>query len=241
MGADISRVGMLALVARRGWRCGSGTRALSRRLEPPEAAAPPPAEETSRPNRPSRCGPSSAYGAAAGGGWGRPGRDCGFGRRKAVRKLIRNLLKPIPRRAGAAGGQRTGLGKRAVLLSHPVTVAEPVLEQDLDDLRLRLREGGHSGERFELHVTGEEALESIAWFLGQPPRDPLPAPTYPVPPQRGRGLGRGGGAGSRRRGVAGLGIPVVTLTDISVEGVPPARLCPGLPPGQSRARERRPR
>jgi len=46
--------------------------------------------------------------------------------------------------------------------STPASIAaEPVLKPDLSGLRDRLRDGGHSGERFTLNVTGQEAADSI--------------------------------------------------------------------------------
>ena len=101
-----------------------------------------------------------------------------------------------------------------------------MLEEDLDDLRLRLREGGHSGERFELHVTGEEAAESIAWFLGNHPEIPFESPRVEFHPGLIEAWGEVTILGLRLslHGYATMelenGIPIVTFRDLGVAGAP---------------------
>ena len=134
-----------------------------------------------------------------------------------MRKLIRDLLKPDQplHRAGAL-----------LAASGPAYVTEPVLEPDMANLRLRLRDGGHSGERFTLNVTGQEAAESIAWFLGNHPEIPFQRPRVEFHPDVVKAWGEVEVLGLRLsiHGQATMvlenGIPIVTLTDISVAGAP---------------------
>ena len=144
-----------------------------------------------------------------------------------MRKLIRTLLKPINLYIALTLLAANGLAWAGALApSGPVYVAEPVLEEDLDDLRLRLGEGGHSGERFELHVTGQEAAESIAWFLGNHPEIPFQHPRIEFRTDMVEAWGEAEVLGLRLsiHGQATMileeGIPVVTLTDIEVAGAP---------------------
>lgn len=144
-----------------------------------------------------------------------------------MRKLIRTLLKPINLHIALTLLAVNGLAWASALApSGPVYVAKPVLEEDLDDLRLRLREGSHSGERFELHVTGQEAAESIAWFLGNHPEIPFRHPRIQFHPDVVEAWGDVEMLGLRLsiHGQATMvledGIPVVTLTDMEVAGAP---------------------
>jgi hypothetical protein len=144
-----------------------------------------------------------------------------------MRKLIRNLLKPINLYIALALLIANGLAWATSLEpSGPTYTAEPVLEADLDDLRLRLREGGHSGERFELHVTGQEAAESIAWFLSNHPEIPFKHPRIEFHPGIVESWGEVEVLGLKLsiHGQATMvledGIPVVTLTDLGVAGAP---------------------
>jgi len=116
--------------------------------------------------------------------------------------------------------------------SGPTYVAEPILQTDLADLRARLREGGHSGERFELQVTGREAAESIAWFLDNHPEIPFRHPRVEFHPDQIEAWGRVEVLGLKLsiHGYATMtlenGVPIVTLTELGVAGapVPPAIL-----------------
>ena len=110
--------------------------------------------------------------------------------------------------------------------SGPTYTAEPVLEPSLDDLRVRLREGGHSGERFDLTVTGTEAAQGIAWFIGNHPEIPFRHPRIEFHPDEVQAWGNAELLGLRLsiHGQATMvlenGVPVVTLTDIKVAGAP---------------------
>ncbi len=110
--------------------------------------------------------------------------------------------------------------------SGPTYTAEPVLEPSLDDLRIRLREGGHSGERFDLAVTGQEAAQSIAWFIGNHPEIPFRHPRIKFHPGEVEAWGNAELLGLRLsiHGQATMvlenGVPAVTLTDIQVAGAP---------------------
>jgi len=144
-----------------------------------------------------------------------------------LRQLIRALLKPINLYIALALLAANGLAWASALApSGPAYIAEPVLEPDLADLRDRLREGGHSGERFDLHVTGQEAAESIAWFLGNHPEIPFERPRVQFHPDVVEAWGEVEVLGLRLsiHGQATMvledGIPIVTLTDISVAGAP---------------------
>lgn len=144
-----------------------------------------------------------------------------------MRKLIRTLLKPINLYIGLILLTANGLAwAQALAPSGPAYVAEPVLEPDLSDLRDRLREGGHSGERFELNVTGKEAAESIAWFLGNHPEIPFEHPRVEFHPDEVEAWGEVEVLGLRLsiHGQATMvledGIPAVTLTDTNVAGAP---------------------
>ena len=144
-----------------------------------------------------------------------------------MHKLIHSLLKPINLYVALILLAANGLAWASALApSGPTYVAEPVLEPDLADLRSRLREGGHSGERFELNVTGQEAAESIAWFLGNHPEIPFEQPRVQFHPDVVEAWGDVEVLGMRLsiHGQATMvlqnGIPIVTLTDISVAGAP---------------------
>jgi len=107
----------------------------------------------------------------------------------------------------------------------PAIQVEPRLEQDLADLRDRLREGGHSGETFTIEITDQEAAETIAWYLKPRPNVPFAEPQVFITPQgvSARGVAEVAGL---RVGVSGRaiivlqdGVPTVTLADLDVAGV----------------------
>jgi len=104
--------------------------------------------------------------------------------------------------------------------------AEPVLEPDLADLRQRLREGGHSGETFELHITDQEAAETIAWFLQNHPEVPFRHPRIAFHPGEIEAWGEATVLGLRLaiHGRATMhlqdGVPIVRLTELGVAGAP---------------------
>ena len=144
-----------------------------------------------------------------------------------MRRLGLSLLKSVNLWIALALLVANGMAWATALEpSGPVYVAEPVLEPDLDDLRIRLREGGHSGERFELDVTGQEAAESIAWFIGNHPEIPFRRPRVEFHPDEVEAWGDVEALGlrlsihGRATMVLENGIPVVTLTGISVAGAP---------------------
>jgi hypothetical protein len=144
-----------------------------------------------------------------------------------MRKLIRGLLKPINLWIALALLAANGLAWATALEpSGPAYTTEPVLEPSLDDLRIRLREGGHSGERFELSVTDQEAAESIAWFLGNHPEIPFHHPRIEFHPNQVEAWGDVEVLGlrlsihGRATMVLENDIPVVTLTDVGVAGAP---------------------
>ena len=144
-----------------------------------------------------------------------------------MRKLIRNLTKPINLYIALIMLAANGLAwSQALSSGGPAYVAEPVLEPDLADLRDRLREGGHSGERFDLQVTDREAAESIAWFIGIHPEIPFRNPRIAFHPGvveawgEARVLGLRLSIHGRATMVLEGEIPVVTLTDMEVAGAP---------------------
>jgi len=146
--------------------------------------------------------------------------------RRSIR-LIRSLLKSVNLWIAVALLAANGLAWASALEpSGPAYTVEPVLETSLDDLRTRLREGGHSGERFELHVTDQEAAQSIAWFISIHPEIPFRHPRIEFHPDEVEAWGNVEVLGLRLsiHGWATMvlenGIPVVTLTDISVAGAP---------------------
>ncbi len=61
-------------------------------------------------------------------------------------------------------------------------VVAPRLEPDLADLRQKLIEGGHSGERFTITITNQETEETIAWYLAQHPNVPFANPRIQIHP-----------------------------------------------------------
>lgn len=144
-----------------------------------------------------------------------------------MRELIRNLMKPINLYVALILLAANGLAwSQALSSGGPAYVAEPVLEPDLADLRNRLREGGHNGERFELTVTEQEAAESIAWFISIHPEIPFRHPRIAFHPGVVEAWGEARVLGLRLsiHGVATMvledEIPVVTLTDLEVAGAP---------------------
>ncbi len=144
-----------------------------------------------------------------------------------MRRFVRSLLRSANLWIALALLTANGLAWATALEpSGSVYTVEPVLEPSLDDLRIRLREGGHSGERFELDVTGQEAAESIAWFIGNHPEIPFRHPRIEFHPDEVKAWGDVEVLGLRLsiHGRATMvledGIPVVTLTDIQVAGAP---------------------
>jgi hypothetical protein len=144
-----------------------------------------------------------------------------------MRRFIRGLLKRTNLLIAIALLTANGLAWATALASAgPAYVAEPILAPSLDDLRTRLIEGGHSGERFEVRVTNREASDSIAWFLEKRPEVPFRHPRIAFHPD---GLDAWGevdilGLKLSIHGWATMvlenGIPVVTLTDLEVAGAP---------------------
>lgn len=108
----------------------------------------------------------------------------------------------------------------------PLYLAQPVLESDLADLRERLIEGGHSGETFELHITDQEAAETIAWFLHRHPRVPFRYPRIAFHPGEIEAWGVATVLGLELsihgRATTHLedGVPIVRLTELGVAGAP---------------------
>ena len=100
------------------------------------------------------------------------------------------------------------------------------LEPSLADLRDRLIEGGHSGEQFELHVTGQEAAESIAWFIDRHPEIPFRNPRIAIHLGVIESWGEVDLLGLKLsiHGWATMvlenNVPIVTLTDLEVAGAP---------------------
>jgi hypothetical protein len=144
-----------------------------------------------------------------------------------VRRFIRRILKPLNLWIALALLAANGLAwAQAFAPSGPAYVAEPLLEPSLADLRTCLREGGHSGERFELSVTGQEAAESIAWFLSGHPEIPFRHPRVEIHPDEIEAWGEAEALGLRLsvhgRATMALenGIPIVALTDLGVAGAP---------------------
>ncbi len=144
-----------------------------------------------------------------------------------MRRFIRGLLKRTNLLVAVVLLTANGLAWVTAFSSGgPAYVAEPILAPSLDDLRTRLIEGGHSGERFEVHVTDREAAESIAWFLDKRPEVPFRRPRIAFHPD---GLDAWGeveilGLKLSIHGWATMvlenGIPIVTLTELEVAGAP---------------------
>jgi hypothetical protein len=138
-----------------------------------------------------------------------------------MRRFIRGWLQLLNLWIALALLAANGLSWATALEpSGPVYTADPVLEPSLDDLRTRLREGGHSGERFEFSVTGQGVAESIAWFLSIHPEIPFRRPRIEFHPDEVEVLGLRLSIHGRATMVLENGIPVVTLTDIRVAGAP---------------------
>jgi hypothetical protein len=148
-----------------------------------------------------------------------------------MRRLAHSLVRSVNLWVALALLVANGLAWATALEpTGPATTVEPVLESSLDDLRTRLREGGHSGERFELNVSGQEAAESIAWFIGNHPEIPFRRPRIEFHPDEVEAWGTAEALGlrlsihGRATMVLENGVPVVTLTGINVAGAP----VPGL-------------
>jgi hypothetical protein len=102
---------------------------------------------------------------------------------------------------------------------------EPRLAPDIADLRDRLVEGGHSGEPFTVHVTDQEAAQTIAWYLNGRPRIPFREPQVSFTPGRiiAQGVAEIAGLRVGLTGEALIelrdGVPYVSLGDLDVAGV----------------------
>jgi hypothetical protein len=107
----------------------------------------------------------------------------------------------------------------------PAMEVEARLEPDIEDLRQRLIEGGHSGEPFTLEVTNQEAAETIAWYLTRHPNIPFGEPQVFITPDgiAARGVAEIAGLRIGLYGQAHIelrdGVPYVTLGDLDVAGV----------------------
>jgi hypothetical protein len=144
-----------------------------------------------------------------------------------VRRFIRGLLKRIDVVIVLTLLIANGLAWAAALASSgPSYIAEPVLEPSLADLRDRLIEGGHSGEQLELHITGREAAESIAWFIDRHPEIPFRNPRIAIHPGVIEAWGEVELLGLKLsiHGWATMvledNVPIITLTDLEVAGAP---------------------
>lgn len=144
-----------------------------------------------------------------------------------MRRLVKALAQWANLWIALALLAANGLAWAAALgASGPTYVADPLLEPSLADLRNRLREGGHHGERFELNVTDQEAAESIAWFLGNHPEVPFRNPRIAFHPGQVEAWGDVEVLGLRLsiHGLATMvlegGVPVVRLTSLGVAGAP---------------------
>ena len=144
-----------------------------------------------------------------------------------MRQLFHTLLKPLNLWIALVLLVANGLAWAGAFAPvGPTYAVEPLLEPSLADLRDRLREGGHSGERFELDVTGQEAANSIAWFLGNHPEIPFRDPRIAFHPGEIESWGVATVAGLRVsiHGQATMrlenGIPAVRLADLGVAGAP---------------------
>lgn len=144
-----------------------------------------------------------------------------------MRRLFHTLLRPLNLWIALALLAANGLAwAGAFAPTGPTYTVEPVLEPSLADLHNRLREGSHSGERFELNVTDQEAANSIAWFLDNNPEIPFRDPRIAFHPGEVEAWGVATVAGVRLsiHGRATMrlenGIPVVRLTHLGVAGAP---------------------
>jgi hypothetical protein len=144
-----------------------------------------------------------------------------------VRRFVRNLPRAVNLWIAVVLLAANGLAWATALSTRgPAYVVEPVLEPSLDDLRTRLRDGTHHGEGFALHVTAQEASESIAWFLSNHPEIPFHYPCIAFHPDELEAWGEAGILGLRLsiHGRATMvledGVPIVTLTDLGVAGAP---------------------
>lgn len=113
----------------------------------------------------------------------------------------------------------------ALAPSGPAVEVQPRLATDIEGLRHKLNEGGHSGEPFVVDVTDQEAVETIAWYLNRHPRIPFREPQVFITPE---GVSANGVAeiAGLRVGLTGRaaiqlrdGVPFVTLEDLDVAGV----------------------
>ncbi len=107
----------------------------------------------------------------------------------------------------------------------PAVVVEPRLAPSVATLRQKLIEGGHSGEPFTLEITGQEAAETIAWYLDRNPNIPFGQPQVFITSEGIAAQGEAEIAGLRV-GLTGRaqielydGVPLVTLRDLDVAGV----------------------
>ena len=107
----------------------------------------------------------------------------------------------------------------------PAVAVEPRLAPSIADLRQKLIDGGHSGEPFTLEITGQQAAETIAWYLDRNPSIPFGQPQVFVTPEGITAQGVAEIAGLRV-GLTGRvdvelrdGVPLVTLQDLDVAGV----------------------
>jgi hypothetical protein len=107
----------------------------------------------------------------------------------------------------------------------PTVTVVARLEPDIEALRQKLIEGGHSGEPFTLEVTDQEAAETIAWYLSRHPNVPFAEPQVFIRPDGilAKGVAQIAGLRVGLTGRAEIelrdGVPIVTLGDLSVAGV----------------------
>ena len=113
----------------------------------------------------------------------------------------------------------------ALAPSGPAVEVQPRLATDIEGLRHKLNEGGHSGEPFVVDVTDQEAVETIAWYLNRHPNIPFGEPQVSITSSgiSARGVAEIAGLRVGLSGRADIelrdGVPIVTLEDLDVAGV----------------------
>ncbi len=116
-----------------------------------------------------------------------------------------------------------------VLLAAPAYVVDAVRDPEVVTLLDYIREGGHSGESWQVTLTELEAEQTITWYLQRYPQIPFAHPRVRMTPDyvAGEGDATIGGlrvhVGGKARITLTDGLPVVKILDLSLPVPGPLR------------------
>lgn len=109
-----------------------------------------------------------------------------------------------------------------LLTAPPPYVVDPIRDLEIETLLAYIREGGHSGESWQVTLTELEAEQTITWYLKRYPQIPFEHPRVTITPDyiAGEGDATLGGlrvhVGGKARITLADGLPVVQILELSL-------------------------